>query len=199
MVITKLEQVGKKQVRIFFDEERYCLLYLSEIRKLGVTEQQEILQEDFQELNEMLLHRAKLKVLSLLKYKDRTRKELKERLLRLEFPEFIAEEAIIYAESYGYVNDKEYVRRFMEYRSQTKSRIQIRQELVKKGVASDLIDRVWDEYEYDEESVLEEQIQKRIRQKGPITMENFQKNYTYFARKGYSSNSILQLLKKYKQ
>ena len=46
------------------------------------------------------------------------------------------------------------------------------------GVASDLIDRVWDEYEYDEESVLEEQIQKRIRQKGPITMENFQKNYT---------------------
>ncbi|OLR58158.1 hypothetical protein BHF70_00025 [Anaerostipes sp. 494a] len=67
----------------------------------------------------------------MLKYKDRTRKELKERLLRLEFPEFIAEEAIIYAESYGYVNDKEYVR-YGEYRSQTKSRIQIRQELVKK-------------------------------------------------------------------
>lgn len=199
MVLTKLEQVGKKQVRIFLDEERFCLLYLNEVRKLGLKQQQEILPDKFQELNELLLHRAKLKVLSLLKYKDRTRKELQERLLRLEFPDFIAEDAIIYAESYGYVNDKEYVRRFMEYKSETKSRMQIRQELVKKGIPSNLIEQVWEEYEYDEEGVLEDQIQKRIRQKGPVTSENFQKNYAFFARKGFSSNSILQLLKKYKQ
>lgn len=199
MMITRLETVGKKQVRIFFDEERYCLLYLNELRKLGWKEKQEIFQKEFQELNDMLVHRAKLKAMALLKYKDRTRKELKERLLLLEFPEFIVEKAVSYVESYGYINDEEYVRRYMEYRAVSKSRLQIRQELMKKGIPPELTEKLWDEYEYQEEDILEEQIQKRIRQKGPITSDNFQKNYAFFARKGYSSNCILQLLKKYKQ
>lgn len=199
MIVTRLESVGKKQVRIFFDEERYCLLYLNEIRRLGWKEEQEIFQDDFQELNEILLHRAKLKAMSLLKYKDRTKRELTDRLLRLEFPEFIVDGAVSYVESYGYINDEEYVRRYMEYRAASKSRLQIRQELMQKGIPSELTEKLWDEYEYQEEDILEEQMKKRIRQKGSITEDNFQKNYAYFARKGFSSNQILQLLKKYKQ
>ncbi len=199
MIVTRLESVGKKQVRIFFDEERYCLLYLNEIRRLGWKEEQEIFQDDFQELNEILLHRAKLKAMSLLKYKDRTKRELTDRLLRLEFPEFIVDGAVSYVESYGYINDEEYVRRYMEYRAASKSRLQIRQELMQKGIPSELTEKLWDEYEYQEEDILEEQMKKRIRQKGSITEDNFQKNYAYFARKGFSSNQILQLLKKYKK
>ena len=91
MIITKLDKVGTKQVRLFFDEEKYCLLYYNEIRRLGFHEQDEIGQEEFEELNKLLLHRAKLKAMSLLKYQDRTKKELKERLMRAEFPEFITE------------------------------------------------------------------------------------------------------------
>ena len=111
MVITKLDKVGTKQVRLFFDEEKYCLLYYNEIRRLGFHEQDEVGQEEFDELNKLLLHRAKLKAMSLLKYQDRTRKELKDRLMRAEFPEFITEGAIAYVESFGYINDEEYVRR----------------------------------------------------------------------------------------
>ena len=96
MVITKLDKVGTKQVRLFFDEEKYCLLYYNEIRRLGFHEQDEVGQEEFDELNKLLLHRAKLKAMSLLKYQDRTRKELKDRLMRAEFPEFITEGAIAY-------------------------------------------------------------------------------------------------------
>ena len=80
MIITKLDKVGTKQVRLFFDEEKYCLLYYNEIRRLGFHEQDEIGQEEFEELNKLLLHRAKLKAMSLLKYQDRTKKELKERM-----------------------------------------------------------------------------------------------------------------------
>ena len=46
---------------------------------------------------------------------------------------------------------------------------------------------------------MKEQLEKRIRQKGPVTEENFQKYYGFFARKGFSSHSILYFLKKYKQ
>lgn len=199
MIISRLEEIGKKQVRLFFDEEKYCLLYHNEIRRLGLREQEEVDQKVFAELNALLLHRAKLKAMSLLKYQDRTKKELKERLARLEFPEFIIEDAVSYVESFGYINDEAYIRRYMEYKAPSKSRLQIQRELQQKGVSIQLLESVWEEYEYQEEDILEEQLQKRIRQKGPVTDGNFQKNYGYFTRKGFSSNLILNLLKKYKQ
>ena len=197
MIITKLDKVGTKQVRFFFDEEKYCLLYYNEVRRLGFHEKDEVGQQEFEELNKLLLHRAKLKAMSLLKYQDRTRKELKDRLMRVEFPEFITEGAIAYVESFGYINDEEYVRRYMEYKAGTKSRIQIKMDLRKKGIGTEILERIFDEYEYEEDDVLEEQVQKRIRQKGSVTKENFQKYYGYFARKGFNSVKIIDLLRKY--
>ena len=197
MIITKLDKVGTKQVRLFFDEEKYCLLYYNEVRRLGFHEIDEVGQQEFEELNKLLLHRAKLKAMSLLKYQDRTRKELKDRLMRAEFPEFITEGAIAYVESFGYINDEEYVRRYMEYKAGTKSRIQIKMDLRKKGIGTEILERIFDEYEYEEDDVLEEQVQKRIRQKGSVTKENFQKYYGYFARKGFNSVKIIDLLRKY--
>ncbi|MBT9903182.1 MAG: regulatory protein RecX [Anaerostipes sp.] len=197
MIITKLDKVGTKQVRLFFDEEKYCLLYYNEVRRLGFHEKDEVGQQEFEELNKLLLHRAKLKAMSLLKYQDRTRKELKDRLMRVEFPEFITEGAIAYVESFGYINDEEYVRRYMEYKAGTKSRIQIKMDLRKKGIGTEILERIFDEYEYEEDDVLEEQVQKRIRQKGSVTKENFQKYYGYFARKGFNSVKIIDLLRKY--
>lgn len=197
MIITKLDKVGTKQVRLFFDEEKYCLLYYNEVRRLGFHEKDEVGQQEFEELNKLLLHRAKLKAMSLLKYQDCTRKELKDRLMRVEFPEFITEGAIAYVESFGYINDEEYVRRYMEYKAGTKSRIQIKMDLRKKGIGTEILERIFDEYEYEEDDVLEEQVQKRIRQKGSVTKENFQKYYGYFARKGFNSVKIIDLLRKY--
>ena len=197
MIITKLDKVGTKQVRLFFDEEKYCLLYYNEVRRLGFHEKDEVGQQEVEELNKLLLHRAKLKAMSLLKYQDRTRKELKDRLMRAEFPEFITEGAIAYVESFGYINDEEYVRRYMEYKAGTKSRIQIKMDLRKKGIGTEILERIFDEYEYEEDDVLEEQVQKRIRQKGSVTKENFQKYYGYFARKGFNSVKIIDLLRKY--
>lgn len=197
MIITKLDKVGTKQVRLFFDEEKYCLLYYNEVRRLGFHEKDEVGQQEFEELNKLLLHRAKLKAMSLLKYQDRTRKELKDRLMRAEFPEFITEGAIAYVESFGYINDEEYIRRYMEYEAGTKSRIQIKMDLRKKGIGTEILERIFDEYEYEEDDVLEEQVQKRIRQKGSVTKENFQKYYGYFARKGFNSVKIIDLLRKY--
>ena len=197
MIITKLDKVGTKQDRLFFDEEKYCLLYYNEVRRLGFHEKDEVGQQEFEELNKLLLHRAKLKAMSLLKYQDRTRKELKDRLMRAEFPEFITEGAIAYVESFGYINDEEYVRRYMEYKAGTKSRIQIKMDLRKKGIGTEILERIFDEYEYEEDDVLEEQVQKRIRQKGSVTKENFQKYYGYFARKGFNSVKIIDLLRKY--
>ena len=62
---------------------------------------------------------------------------------------------------------------------------------------AETLERVFEEYEYEEDDILEEQVKKRIRQKGSVTKENFQKYYGYFARKGFNSGKILDLLRKY--
>lgn len=93
--------------------------------------------------------------------------------MRAEFPEFITEGAVAYVESFGYINDEEYVRRYMEYKSGSKSKIQIKMDLRKKGITAETLERVFEEYEYEEDDILEEQVKKRIRQKGSVTMRIF--------------------------
>ena len=173
MWITKLEDAGKRKVRVFLDEERFCSLYPNEMRELGIRENQEMDADRFSVMQKMLLQRAERKALSLLEYKDRTKKELKDRLLRLEYPEHVVEDAVAYVEFYGYINDEEYVRRYMEYKADSKSRRQIVQELKQKGIRSSLLERIWDEYEYNETEILKGQLERRIRQKGTVTEENF--------------------------
>ena len=64
-------------------------------------------------LKGIILKRAKQKALSLLQSMDRTKSELRERLLRQDFPEKIADEAVRYVESFGYVDDRRYVESFI--------------------------------------------------------------------------------------
>ena len=71
----------------------------------------------------------------------------------------------------------------MEYKSGSKSKIQIKMDLRKKGITAETLERVFEEYEYEEDDILEEQVKKRIRQKGSVTNENFQKYYGYFEKK----------------
>jgi regulatory protein len=75
----------------------------------------------------------------------------------------------------------------------------MQQQLSLKGISKELFLTVWEQQPEDgEEQALREQIEKRIRIKGPVTSDNFQKYYAYFARKGYASSMISHLLKEYK-
>ena len=154
---------------------------------------------DYAKIKEVLLKRAKLRAMHLLNDMSRTESQLRDKLKLGGYPSEITEAAIAYVKSFGYINDEEYVRRYMEYKSGSKSKIQIKMDLRKKGITAETLERVFEEYEYEEDDILEEQVKKRIRQKGAVTKENFQKYYGYFARKGFNSGKILDLLRKYKE
>ena len=89
-------------------------------------------------------------------------------------------------------------RRIAELQAERAERLQIQHELSLKGIDKGLFLRIWEAQEEDlEEQALREQVEKRIRSKGPINTENHPKFYAYFARKGYSSSMICRLLKEY--
>ena len=79
---------------------------------------------------------------------DRTEAQLREKLLNAEFAPALVEQAVAYVKSYGYLDDERYVRNYIEYRKDQKSRRQLEQELrFKKGVPSELIQKVYEELE----------------------------------------------------
>ena len=196
MIITKLDKVGTKQVRLFFDEEKYCLLYYNEIRRLGFHEQDEIGQEEFEELNKLLLHRAKLKAMSLLKYQDRTKKELKERLMRAEFPEFITEGAVAYVESFGYINDDAYIQNFIDSRKDKKSRREIYALLRQKGVDMNRAEEIMEEMyeEHSDQEAIRELLRKKHWDFACTDPKEKQKIYGYLVRKGFRYEDIRQVI-----
>ena len=196
MIITKLDKVGTKQVRLFFDEEKYCLLYYNEVRRLGFHEKDEVGQQEFEELNKLLLHRAKLKAMSLLKYQDRTRKELKDRLMRAEFPEFITEGAVAYVESFGYINDDAYIRNFIDSRKDKKSRREIYALLRQKGVDMNRAEEIMEEMyeEHSDQEAIRELLRKKHWDFACTDPKEKQKIYGYLVRKGFRYEDIRQVI-----
>lgn len=75
----------------------------------------------------------------------------------------------------------------------------MQQELGRKGIPKEMFEQAWEERpEEMEEEALKALMQKRMRTKGPVTKENFQKHYAFFARKGYPSSMIIGLLSEYR-
>ena len=196
MIITNLDKVGTKHVRLFFDEEKYCLLYYNEVRRLGFHEKDEVGQQEFEELNKLLLHRAKLKAMSLLKYQDRTKKELKERLMRAEFPEFITEGAVAYVESFGYINDDAYNRNFIDSRKDKNSRREIYALLRQKGVDMNRAEEIMEEMyeEHSDQEAIRELLRKKHWDFACTDPKEKQKIYGYLVRKGFRYEDIRQVI-----
>jgi len=197
MRITRIEPVTKTKYRVSVDEQFAFVVYKGELSRFHLKEECELTEDTYAKIKEVLLKRAKLRAMHLLNDMARTESQLRDKLKLGGYPSEITEAAIAYVKSFGYINDEEYVRRYMEYKSGSKSKIQIKMDLRKKGITAETLERVFEEYEYEEDDILEEQVKKRIRQKGSVTKENFQKYYGYFARKGFNSGKILDLLRKY--
>ncbi len=137
--------------------------------------------------------------MNLLERMDRTENQLREKLLRADFEPELAEQAIEYVKSYGYLDDERYVRNYIEYRQNQKSRRQLEQELqFRKGVSSELIQKVYEELEPADERIL---IRKYLEKKryDPAVCDDKQtrKLIASLARRGFRTGDILSVLREY--
>ena len=86
-----------------------------------------------------ILKEAKKKALSLLGDMDRTEEELILKLKQKGYSTEIAEQAVEYVKSFGYINDVNYAERFIESRQKTKSRQEIYSVLCQKGIERTIV------------------------------------------------------------
>lgn len=198
MLITKMEQKKKDLFCIDFDYEFTFALYAREIRQFHLKEGIEV-SEELVELikREIIVPRARRKAMSLLEHRDRTREELKKRLLEASFSSYMAEQAVAYVESYGYINDQRYIENYVFFKKEKKSRKQIEIELLQKGIKKEQLEQYLEEHQWNEEEGLKQLVAKRLQGKNKFDDKERQKQYTYFLRKGYSYRLIQKAIQDY--
>lgn len=145
---------------------------------------------------EEMLKQAKLKALSLLTDMDRTEEQLRMKLKQKSYPDEIVEQAIAYVKSFGYINDINYAKRFVENKKCMKSRREICAALSQKGVERDVIEKAVEEcYGSDDEmNAIRTIMDKRHFLPEESTEVEKKKLYDYLLRKGFHYENIRKVM-----
>ncbi|MDE6847502.1 MAG: recombination regulator RecX [Lachnospiraceae bacterium] len=200
MFVTQISGISKSRYRIYLDGQFAFVLYKGELRQFQIKENQELSEEIYQHImTQILPKRAKLRSMNLLQSKDYTRKQLEDKLVLGEYPAECISEAIAYVESYGYIDDRRYARDFIEYNLQNKSKKRIETDLIRKGIAKDVIQEAFEELEVlgveqDELAMACELLNKKKYCADTATKQEQQKMYGFLFRKGFCSDIISKAL-----
>ncbi|MEF9916258.1 MAG: RecX family transcriptional regulator [Lachnospiraceae bacterium] len=197
MIVTKIEPITKTKFKIYIDEEFAFVLYKGELSKNHIKEQEEIEEVLYDKIKkEIILKRGKLRAMHLLSQMDRSETQLRHKLKQNYYTEDIIDAVMDYVKSFGYINDREYARRYIENKKQIKSKKEIGLLLFQKGIAKEQIDEAFQLYWENESEI--EAIRVILRKKNfnieVATDAEKQKLSGQLARKGFRYEDIRQVI-----
>ncbi|HHX55649.1 MAG TPA: regulatory protein RecX [Clostridiales bacterium] len=196
MYITRVEKFGKSKVKVYIDEECKFCLYSKELSKYKINENDEITEEEYEKLYQANLTRAKKYTLNILKMMDKTRYEIIRKLKQAGYNDEIIDKALEYINSYNYIDDARYASKYVRFKRDSKSKREIMNLLLKKGVSKDIIeDALFGEYK-SEEIALIKTINKRKRGKDELSEEDKRRLMTNLCNKGFDYELIKKHLQK---
>lgn len=200
MIVTSLEEYTKNKYKVYLDGQFAFVLYKGELHRYGIELNKEISSDDYDAvMEEVIVKRAKKRVMYLLKSMDRTEGELRQKLKEGMYPKQACDIAIEYVKGYKYVDDERYADRYIEYKSSSKSIRQMRAELKNKGLSEEIIDRTLENANTDETSVIIKYIRKRHYDINTADPKETAKLYRYLAGKGFGYNKIEEAFSKIRQ
>ena len=134
-----------------------------------------------------------------LSYRQRSVKEVRERLKKRGFASGIIRKTIEYLSRLSYLNDEEFARFWMRSKIQSKPSglALLRYQLRQKGISEELLDKVFGEYAglYDEyEAAKKLAASRRSRYKNVNPLKIKQRLYGCLRRRGFSQEAIWQAL-----
>lgn len=196
MLVTEIEAIGKAKSKIYIDGEYSFILYKSEINRYHLKENEEISIETYREImDEVIIKRAKARSLYLLKDMDKTEYQLRTKLMQNLYKDDVIDIAVDYVKSFHYIDDVRYSENYILNRSKYKSKKQIIQELLIKGVSKNIIDELYETSSYDETEAIKKHIKKKKIHLETASKEDIQKLYMSLLRKGFSSEKIRNVIK----
>lgn len=196
MEIRTIEAVGKGKVRVRLEGEQAFLLYKKEAAIYDLTEGGALSMEIWQEIKEeILIKRAKKRAMYLLQKKDYTEKQLYDKLKANEYPQDIIESALAYVKSFHYVDDERYAANYVRCNQDSKSILQMKMELQKKGIDREVLASVLEEeVQVSQEAVIMKYLQKKHYDPDVADEGERRKVYQFLLRKGFQSRDILRCM-----
>ncbi len=141
------------------------------------------------------LTKARRRALYLLTDMDRTEKELRDRLKKAGYSENTIARTMEYVRSFGYIDDKKYAEKFIDFAKGKKSRVRIAYDLAQKGVPRDIIDEAFESAgDWDEKELIRAMAEKKLRNMDMTDPAAYRKVVSYLARKGFSGSDIITVL-----
>ena len=139
---------------------------------------------------------AKLKALSLLTDMDRTEAQLRQKLKQKSYVDDVVEQVMEYVKSFGYVNDTNYAKRFIESRKKTKSKHEITAMLSQKGICRDVISETIAECYNSEDAheTIRYLVEKKCGSIERCSDKDKKKVLDYLLRKGFTYEEIRQVI-----
>ena len=131
--------------------------------------------------------------LRLIEFRDRTEKELREKLTKKGYSEEQIEDTVEFLKNYGYIDDKRYASHFINDAINLKKwgKIRIRTELLHKGIDREVVDfAIEDAFsELDDDRVLTE-MKKRFSNSDFSNMKERNRIFGFFTRRGFTPDEI---------
>ncbi len=196
MTVTKIEAVSKTKYHVFLDNRFAFVLYKGELSRYRLEEGMEIPETLYQEIKLAIVKRAKLRTMHLLNDMDRTEGQLREKLKVNGYTEDVIDEALEYVKSFGYVNDLNYAKRFIDHKKEKKSKKEIYALLCNKGLDKELISQAMEEM-YDREdgkAAIKELLRKKKYCPDTASDAEKQKIFAYLMRKGFAYEDVRQVI-----
>lgn len=148
MIITKfIRHRGRKPIYdVHFDDSRAIQLSESTIGAFGLCRGDEVNDELLEKINTTEIEmQAKNIAINYLSYRQRSSKEVIDHLTKKRFDRNSAERIVHDLQAIGLINDLEFARMFIRDRIKRKpiGKALLRQQLLAKGIASDVLDKLF--------------------------------------------------------
>ena len=152
------------------------------------------MKKEYESIEEMIKD-AKKQALSILERRDKTVKELTDKLTEDGYPSSVVNEAIEYVISYHYLDDMRYAENYIRYHKTQKSKTAVKMYLKDKGIDADTIDTaIENEYDNDEKEMIKELLEKRHYNHETADYKEKNKMLAYCMRRGFAFEDIKSLL-----
>lgn len=200
MIVTDIGEMTKSRCRVFIDGSFAFVLYKGELRRYSVEKDKELAAKAYEELMTAVLpKRARLRSMKLLEKKDYTEKQLRDKLTQGGYPPGAIEDAVSYVKSYHYIDDDRYAAAFIEYHMENKSRQRIFQDLLKKGINKDCIEKQWEKLELmgikgNEEEMIRTLLEKKHYFENSADIKEQRRIYAFLMRRGFTGDLVRKVM-----
>lgn len=186
----QLQKNQKNRVNVWIDGSFAFGMFEKDAAALKLQVEQELSEAQLSEIKQnIVLRNAKETALQLLSRRDFTKQMMLEKLKQKQIPGDIAEQVITFLKEYHYLDDEAYAKRYVKYYSETRGKHRLRQELLQKGINSEIIDRALKEV--SQEEALYRMVEKKIMTLPPdYGKKELQRLKNYFLRRGFSYDEI---------